>query len=79
MRYLQEIESVPLESIEWYKNEKRVYASESAIEGFKFTGLNNRDFAKLYMNKFLHDGEGEKQDIFFEFGNLKIPIITIKD
>lgn len=49
MRYLREIESTPLENIKWMKNGKEVKVTKDQIDEWRFTGLNNRDFAKLVL------------------------------
>lgn len=43
--YLARIESVPLKDITWMRNGKTILVNPEAVEEWKFTGMNNRDFA----------------------------------
>jgi hypothetical protein len=41
----QAINNTPLEEIEWTRNGEVVEVTEEDVEGWKFTGLSNFDFA----------------------------------
>lgn len=41
---LRQIESVELDEIEWYEDEKKLEISELCIREFRFCGMCNRDF-----------------------------------
>lgn len=45
--YLARIESVPLADITWLNNGEAVKLTPERIDEWKFTGLNNRDFARV--------------------------------
>lgn len=45
LAYLALLESVPLEEIEWIDGNSKIEVDKKEIEKFKFTGLNNKDFA----------------------------------
>lgn len=47
MEFLMAIESVSLDKITWTENGKEIPVSPADLEEWKFTGLNNRDFAKF--------------------------------
>lgn len=46
LAYLRRIESVPLADITWLNNGEAVKLTPEQIDEWRFTGLNNRDFAR---------------------------------
>lgn len=51
MKFLSEIERAPLADIVWLDNGKVVPVTEEQIKDWKFTGLNNRDFALFHLDE----------------------------
>lgn len=49
INYLKSIEEVKLEEITWMENDKIVRPTPEQLKQWKFTGLNNRDFAIHYL------------------------------
>lgn len=48
MAYLSIIESVPLEEIVWTENGEIIPFTAKELDEWKFTGMNNRDFAIMF-------------------------------
>ena len=44
LRQLREVDSVPFDEIEWYKNGELLVIDKKILDDWKFTGLNNRNF-----------------------------------
>lgn len=47
--FFARIESVPLADIKWVNNGEAVNLPANKIDEWKFTGLNNRDFARMHL------------------------------
>ncbi len=47
--YLGKINKTPLEEITWIKNNEIVRPTQEQLKQWKYTGLNNRDFAIHYL------------------------------
>jgi hypothetical protein len=49
LEYISQINKTPLEQIVWMKNNEIVRPTPEQLKQWKFTGLNNRDFAIFYL------------------------------
>lgn len=49
MAYLAIVESVPLEEVTWVENGETIPVTKEELAEWKFTGLNNRDFALILL------------------------------
>ena len=49
MEYLAIVESVPLEDVTWLENGEPIPVTQGELNEWKFTGLNNRDFALILL------------------------------
>lgn len=48
---LDEINKLPLESIDFYRDDELIVVPEETLETWKFVGLNNKDFVTLELWK----------------------------
>ena len=51
MSYLADIESMNLRDIIWTRYGRSVKVTDSQVTDWRYTGLNNRDFAKEYLRE----------------------------
>jgi hypothetical protein len=49
MAYLATVESVPLEKVTWIEDGEPIPVTKEELAEWKFTGLNNRDFALILL------------------------------
>ena len=49
LRYINGINAAPLRAIHWTDDGRPVFVSDQEIDDWKFTGLNNKDFAEMHL------------------------------